>query len=92
MKTQLETKLFSCIAVATALALVGCTAMTTLPSNKLSEAAAAVTGKTIVTVGNVRSIGDKEYFDAQSADGKAYACSLSMIMGMTYQHQKCDAK
>jgi hypothetical protein len=74
------------------IALAGCTAMMTLPTDKLSEAAAMVTGKPIKAVTNVRSVGDTQLFDAQTADGKMYSCSLSVVMGMTYQHQKCEPK
>lgn len=92
MKSQIKRGVFKCMLVVAGLALGGCTAMTTLPNDKLSEAAAAVTGKSIKAVSNVRSVGDKQFFDAQSGDGKTYACSLSVLMGVTYQHQKCELK
>lgn len=92
MKLKIKGALHTSMSVAAALILSGCAAMMTLPTEKLSEAASAVTGKSIKSVSNVRSVGDKQFFDAQSVDGKTYACSLSVVMGMAYQHQKCELK
>jgi hypothetical protein len=92
MKFKIKTR---CIAIAldsTFFALAGCTAMTTLPTEKLTETASAVIGKPVKAVSNVRSVGDTQFFDAQVADGKTYSCSLSVLFGVTSQHQKCDPK
>ena len=70
----------------------GCAAMTTLPQNKLQETASAVIGKPVVSVSNIRSVDDMEYFDAQTNDGIIYACSLQVLFGTTSQHQKCEKK
>jgi hypothetical protein len=89
---NIKRAVFSGMAITVAFALSGCTAMMTLPNDKLSEAAAATTGKQITAVTNVRSVGDVQSFDAVASDGKTYACSLSVVMGVTYQHQKCALK
>lgn len=78
--------------IATAISVAGCTAMMTLPNDKLSEAASSATGKVIKEVSNVRSTGDVQSYDALASDGKRYTCSLSVVMGLAYQHQKCSPK
>ncbi len=66
--------------------------MTTLPQNKLQETASAIIGKPVISVSNIRSVDDMQYFDAYTNDGAVYACSLQVVFGMTSQHQKCEKK
>lgn len=89
---KIKKSLFACALASVVLALSGCTSMTTLPTDKMSEAASGVIGKPVKAISNVRSAGDTQFFDAQAADGKTYSCSLSVLFGMSYQHQKCDLK
>ncbi len=75
-----------------AIAVVACAAMTTLPDSKLQETASAIVGKKIISVTNIRHSDDMSYYDAHAVDGTTYACSLQVVMGFTSQHQKCEEK
>jgi hypothetical protein len=72
--------------------LAACAGMTTLPESKLQETAAAVIGKPVTAVSNVRSVNDMQYFDARVGDGTVYACSLQVVFGVTSQKQRCEKK
>ncbi len=73
-------------------ALVGCSAMTTLSRSKLQETASAIVGKKITSISNVRSVSDEQFFDAHASDGTTYACSLEVVFGVTSQGDKCVEK
>jgi hypothetical protein len=73
-------------------AFAGCTAMTTLPENKLADVASALVNKPIKSVNNVRSLGDKQLYDATASDGSIYSCSLSVLFGYASQRERCDSK
>lgn len=73
-------------------ALAGCTGMTTLPDSKLQETASAVVGKPMKSVSEVRYVDDRAFYNANATDGTVYACQLSVLFGMTSQHQQCDKK
>lgn len=92
MKSNIARALTTTFLAAATVVLTGCTAMTTLPSDKLIEAASAVTAKPIKSVSQVRSVGDVQYFDALAGDGQAYACSVSVVFGVSYQHGRCEKK
>ena len=90
MKNRVQLVFAAAILTVGLLTLGACTALTTLPDNKLRDTAGSVVGKPMEKVSNVRYVDDRAFYKAYASDGTVYNCQLSVLFGTTSQHQKCD--